>query len=67
MKKITLIALTAILTCVSSVCLYANVSATEDATNCTYTGNYSDYCNASDGTNNLKVLRCKPGSTDCAY
>jgi hypothetical protein len=37
------------------------------ATNCTYTGNSSDYCNASDGTHNLKVTNCRPGSTSCGY
>lgn len=37
------------------------------ATNCTYTGNSSDYCNASDGTHNLKVLNCRPGTTSCYY
>lgn len=38
-----------------------------EATNCTYTGNSSDYCNASSGTQNVKVLNCRPGSTDCSY
>lgn len=37
------------------------------ATNCAYTGNSSDYCNASDGTHNLKVINCRPGSTSCYY
>lgn len=38
-----------------------------EATNCTYTGNESDYCYASTGTVNVKVLGCRPGSTDCGY
>lgn len=38
-----------------------------EAKNCQYTGNSSDYCYASDGSNNLKVLRCKPGTTSCYY
>lgn len=38
-----------------------------EATNCTYTGNPSDYCNASNGTNNLKVINCRPGETSCQY
>jgi hypothetical protein len=37
------------------------------AANCTFTGNSSDYCNASDGTHNLKVINCRPGETDCGY
>lgn len=37
------------------------------ANNCTYTGNSSDYCYASDGSHNLRVLRCVPGSTSCYY
>lgn len=39
----------------------------ETATNCYYTGNSSDYCYASDGTHNLKVINCTPGSTECYY
>lgn len=39
----------------------------ETAANCTYTGSDSDYCSASDGTNNYHILDCKPGSTDCGY
>lgn len=38
-----------------------------EAANCAYTGNSSDYCNASDGTHNLKVQNCAPGSTSCSY
>jgi hypothetical protein len=38
-----------------------------DAANCAYTGNSSDYCNASDGTHNLKVTNCRPGETSCGY
>jgi hypothetical protein len=67
MKKIFLIALTAIFTCIGSIRLNAGVSSMEEATNCQYTGNYSDYCYASDGTHNLKVLRCRPGTTSCSY
>lgn len=37
------------------------------ATNCSYTGNSADYCYASDGSNNLKVINCRPGSTSCYY
>jgi hypothetical protein len=64
MKKICLAALAVV---TISAVVYANVGASEEATNCTYTGNSSDYCNASDGTRNLKVQNCKPGSTDCSY
>lgn len=39
----------------------------EIANNCTFTGNSNDYCNASDGTSNLRVQNCKPGATDCGY
>ncbi len=38
-----------------------------EATNCKHTGNSSDYCNASSGTQNVRVLECKPGATDCNY
>lgn len=37
------------------------------AANCYYTGNSSDICYASDGTRNLRVSNCKPGSTTCGY
>lgn len=37
------------------------------ATNCYYTGNSSDICYASDGTNNWRVYNCKPGTTWCVY
>ncbi len=66
MKKILMTVFTVL---AFSAAFYAKATETEpvDATNCTYTGNSSDYCNASDGTHNLKVQNCKPGSTDCAY
>lgn len=38
-----------------------------EADNCTYTGNSADYCYASNGQNNLKVINCAPGSTSCYY
>jgi len=37
------------------------------ATNCTYTGNSSDQCYASDGKNNYIVSNCRPGSTSCGF
>ena len=37
------------------------------AANCHYTGNSSDECYASDGTRNLIVTNCRPGSTTCGY
>ncbi|MDB9755416.1 hypothetical protein OAB20_03905 [Winogradskyella sp.] len=37
------------------------------ATNCTFTGNSADYCNASNGQQNLRIINCKPGSTSCYY
>lgn len=37
------------------------------APNCYYTGNSSDECYASDGTRNLIVINCRPGSTTCGY
>jgi hypothetical protein len=39
----------------------------DPAANCKYTGNSSDYCYASNGQNNLKVLKCRPGSGTCNY
>tara|TARA_R100000935_G_scaffold45914_1_gene69103 strand:- start:9176 stop:9385 length:210 start_codon:yes stop_codon:yes gene_type:complete len=38
-----------------------------EADNCAYTANSADYCYASNGTNNLKVINCSPGSTSCYY
>lgn len=38
-----------------------------EATNCKYTGVQSDYCYASSGDQNVKVLRCSPGDTECFY
>lgn len=38
-----------------------------EATNCKHTGNSSDFCYASNGSSNVKVLECKPGTTDCNY
>jgi len=32
------------------------------ANNCVHTGNPSDYCYASDGTHNIRILECKPGT-----
>lgn len=52
-------------TALSSVVL-ANPKEYE-ATNCRYTGSMSDHCNASSGTQNVSVLRCTPGITDCYY
>lgn len=37
------------------------------ATNCKYTGNSADYCYASNGQQNLKIINCKPGTTSCYY
>jgi hypothetical protein len=62
MKKTLLFVL---LIVASSAAVHAQVE--HEATNCTFTGNSSDYCNASDGTNNLKVINCTPGTTDCFY
>ncbi len=39
----------------------------EVAANCKHTGNPHDYCYASDGTHNLKVVKCRPGDGDCFY
>lgn len=38
-----------------------------EAANCSFSGNGSDYCNASSGSQNVKVLECRPGTTDCNY
>ena len=64
MKKAFFFSL-AIVATIAVVRVHAQVE--HEATNCTYTGNSSDYCNASDGTNNVKVINCAPGSTDCYY
>lgn len=47
--------------------IYSQNRSLQPAPNCTYTGNPSDYCYASDGTNNLRVTNCRPGSTACYY
>ena len=64
MKRFYLVALTVIGLAATA---YASVSSGESATNCRYTGNSSDYCYTSNGTNNLKVLNCKPGTSNCYY
>ena len=46
----------------------ATANETEhEATNCKHTGNSDDYCNASSGTQNVKIMECKPGATGCYY
>ena len=58
---------------VAGAALYENASAQTStlggntADNCAFTGNSSDHCNASDGTNNLRILKCAPGETSCGY
>lgn len=44
-----------------------NQELREKAANCSYTGSMNTYCNASDGTHNLKILRCAPGEGSCYY
>jgi hypothetical protein len=39
----------------------------EIAWNCEFTGDSSDICFASDGSNNYIVYNCRPGSTSCGY
>lgn len=43
------------------------VAGEHTATNCHYTGFMTDYCYASTGTKNVKVLACRPGNTDCGF
>ncbi len=62
MKKVFLLSVITILA--FSLKIFAG---SETANNCRFTGNSSDYCYASNGTNNLKVLKCVPGTTDCNY
>jgi hypothetical protein len=65
MKKTLL--LVSLFTLSISLSVFAVVGDSETASNCHFTGNSSDYCYASDGQHNLKVLKCVPGTTDCAY
>jgi len=51
----------------ASLLIQKSVYADVQAPNCTYTGEDTDYCYTSDGTHNIKVLDCAPGSTDCSY
>lgn len=38
-----------------------------EAANCSFTSNSGDYCYTSDGSHNIKVLQCAPGSSSCSY
>ena len=69
MKKTFLFTAVAALGITLANLVFAQESLIKDyeATNCTYTGNTSDYCYASTGSQNVKVLACRPGSTDCGY
>lgn len=64
MKRLLLIALT-VIGCAAIV--YANTTANELATGCSYTGNSSDHCLYSDGTINWNISNCTPGSSTCGY
>ena len=61
MKKLFLVAIAVI-----GFAVIAHASA-EEATDCAYTGNSSDYCYASSNDHNYKVPYCQPGTTDCYY
>jgi hypothetical protein len=39
----------------------------EIAWNCEFTGDSSDECFTSNGSSNIIVYNCRPGSTSCGY
>ena len=45
----------------------SSFSEEEQAANCQHTGIDTDFCYASDGNNNYKVMECKPGKGRCFY
>lgn len=67
MKKFFLFSAVAALGVSLATAVFAGNTTPREAANCTFTDNMSDYCYASTGTQNVKVLKCRPGSTDCSY
>lgn len=48
--------------------LGVNKVVADEASGCEFTDNLADYCYASDGVHNIKVLKCKPGNSSvCSY
>jgi hypothetical protein len=64
-KKLKIAAASVAILC--SGLIFAQIKHEGTATNCAFTGNSSDYCNASNGQQNLRVINCKPGETSCYY
>ena len=61
-----------ITTCLTFLCSglligQASLDPGDTASNCSFTGNSSDYCYTSNGSQNLRVINCRPGSTSCYY
>jgi hypothetical protein len=65
MKKSIILSTIVLFAITISTALFA--STQYEAANCEFTGISSDYCFASTGTKNVRVLECRPGTGECYF